>query len=53
LVDELYFQRAVQTYLWALPALNTYGMKGPRLGNALMNRYCLAVATGAAETQGA
>jgi len=25
--EELYFQRAVQTYLWALPALNMYGMK--------------------------
>jgi hypothetical protein len=25
--DELFFQRAVQTYLWALPALNMYGMK--------------------------
>lgn len=24
---ELTFQRAVQTYLWALPALNMYGMK--------------------------
>jgi hypothetical protein len=27
LLDELFFQRAVQTYLWALPALNMYGMK--------------------------
>ena len=27
LPDELFFQRAVQTYLWALPALNMYGMK--------------------------
>ena len=27
LMDELFFQRAVQTYLWALPALNMYGMK--------------------------
>src|SRR5688500_377223 len=27
LLDELYFQRAVQTYLWALPALNMYAMK--------------------------
>ncbi|GLS28631.1 Uncharacterized conserved protein [Mesorhizobium albiziae] len=27
LLDELTFQRAVQTYLWALPALNMYGMK--------------------------
>ncbi|UIK14305.1 DUF1254 domain-containing protein (plasmid) [Rhizobium leguminosarum] len=27
LLDELYFERAVQTYLWALPALNMYGMK--------------------------
>ena len=27
LKDELVFQRAVQTYLWALPALNMYGMK--------------------------
>lgn len=25
--EELVFQRAVQTYLWALPALNMYGMK--------------------------
>jgi hypothetical protein len=27
LLDESSFQRAVQTYLWALPALNMYGMK--------------------------
>ena len=27
LLDELFFQRAVQTYLWAMPALNMYGMK--------------------------
>ncbi len=27
LVENLFFQRAVQTYLWALPALNMYGMK--------------------------
>jgi hypothetical protein len=27
LTDELLFQRAVQIYLWALPALNMYGMK--------------------------
>ncbi len=27
LKDELVFQRAVQSYLWALPALNMYGMK--------------------------
>lgn len=27
LEDELYFQRAVQTYLWALPAVNMYAMK--------------------------
>jgi hypothetical protein len=27
LMDELFFQRAVQTYFWALPALNMYGMK--------------------------
>jgi hypothetical protein len=27
LTDELFFERAVQTYLWALPALNMYGMK--------------------------
>lgn len=27
LQDELVYQRAVQTYLWALPALNIYGMK--------------------------
>jgi hypothetical protein len=25
--DELVFQRAVQSYLWALPVLNMYGMK--------------------------
>src|SRR4030095_8500179 len=27
LTDALFFQRAVQTYLWTLPALNMYGMK--------------------------
>ena len=27
LADELLFQRATQTYLWALPLLNTMGMK--------------------------
>ena len=27
MLDELFFQRAAQTYLWALPALNMYGMK--------------------------
>jgi hypothetical protein len=27
LLDELRFQRAVQAYLWALPAMNMYGMK--------------------------
>ena len=27
LMDELTFQRATQAYLWALPALNMYGMK--------------------------
>jgi len=27
LLDELMFQRAVQVYLWALPAMNMYGMK--------------------------
>jgi len=27
LKDELLFQRAVQTYLWALPLINTLGMK--------------------------
>jgi hypothetical protein len=27
LKDEIVFQRATQTYLWALPALNMYGMK--------------------------
>ncbi|MDR4493999.1 MAG: DUF1254 domain-containing protein [Nitrospirales bacterium] len=25
--EELYFQRATQTYLWALPAMNMYAMK--------------------------
>ena len=25
--DELFFQRACQTYLWALPAVNMYAMK--------------------------
>jgi len=25
--EELLFQRAVQTYLWALPLINTFGMK--------------------------
>jgi hypothetical protein len=28
LKDELLFQRATQTYLWALPLINTLGMKG-------------------------
>lgn len=27
LTDELLFQRATQTYLWALPLINTLGMK--------------------------
>ena len=27
LKDELQFQRATQTYLWALPLINTLGMK--------------------------
>ena len=27
LKDELLFQRATQTYLWALPLINTLGMK--------------------------
>ncbi|WP_445170362.1 DUF1254 domain-containing protein [Mycolicibacterium sp. Dal123E01] len=27
LTDELYYQRAVQSYLWALPAVNMYAMK--------------------------
>ena len=27
LSDELLFQRASQIYLWALPVINTYGMK--------------------------
>src|SRR5262245_43281482 len=27
LKDELYFQKAVQSYLWALPALNMTAMK--------------------------
>ena len=27
LLDELAFQRAVQTYLWALPAMNMYAMR--------------------------
>ncbi len=27
LEDEIFFQRAVQVYLWALPAMNMYGMK--------------------------
>ena len=27
LLDESFFQRGVQTYLWALPALNVYAMK--------------------------
>ena len=25
LLNDLFFQRSVQTYLWALPALNMYG----------------------------
>ncbi len=27
LEEELFFQRAVQTYLWALPAVNMFAMK--------------------------
>jgi hypothetical protein len=27
LADELLFQRATQTYLWAMPLINTLGMK--------------------------
>ena len=27
LTDELYFQRATQSYLWSLPAVNMYAMK--------------------------
>jgi len=27
LLDESFFQRGVQTYLWAVPALNMYAMK--------------------------
>jgi len=27
LIDELVFQRAVQSYLWALPAINIWSMK--------------------------
>jgi hypothetical protein len=27
LKDELFYQRAVQVYLWALPAVNMYAMK--------------------------
>jgi hypothetical protein len=27
LTDEMTFQRTTQAYLWALPALNRYGMK--------------------------
>jgi len=27
LIDESFFERGVQTYLWAVPALNMYGMK--------------------------
>jgi hypothetical protein len=27
LLDESFFERGVQTYLWAVPALNMYGMK--------------------------
>ncbi len=26
-LNDLFFQRSVQTYLWAMPALNMYGMK--------------------------
>ena len=28
--EELYFQRAVQTYLWALPAMNMVAMREGR-----------------------
>lgn len=36
--EELFFQRAVQTYLWALPAMNMYAMK-EGLGNAFGRGY--------------
>ena len=36
--DELYFQRAVQAYLWALPAVNMYAMK-EGLGKAFGEGY--------------
>src|SRR5258706_20637 len=36
LKDELLFQRAVQSYIWALPALNMYGMSFLRIARAPM-----------------
>ncbi len=38
--EELFFQRAVQTYLWALPAVNMYAMK-KRLGEVAASRNCV------------
>ena len=37
LLEELFFERAVQSYLWALPALNMYGDEG-RFGEGLRQR---------------
>jgi hypothetical protein len=37
--EELFFQRAVQTYLWALPAVNMCAMK--RLGEVAASRNCV------------
>ena len=37
LKDELLFQRATQIYLWALPLINTLGMK---VGSATLSNVC-------------
>jgi hypothetical protein len=39
--DELLFERATQTYLWALPLINTLGMKvGSEKAFGAVTRFC-------------
>src|SRR5262245_633407 len=47
LKDELVFQRAVQSYLWALPVLNMYGMKeGSEKVLARVTTFCRSGSSG-------
>ena len=47
LKQELLFERGVQAYLWALPALNMYGMKrGRRRSLAKVTTFCLSSKSG-------